>query len=79
MTPEQSTAAVTPDTRWTWAVAEDLCRTLDHAGYMPRDSQHIGRAILLLHEAALIYAGERDYATDSVLSDRGSPKGHEPR
>jgi hypothetical protein len=75
VTPEQSTANVTPDTRWTWAVVEDLCRALERAGYLPGDSQHVGRAILLLHEAGLIYAGERDHATDSMFS--GSPKGHQ--
>lgn len=75
MIPEQSTANVTPDTRWTWAVVEDLCRTLERAGYASHDSEHAGRAILLLHEAALVYAGERDHITGSVLS--GSPKGHQ--
>jgi hypothetical protein len=75
VTPEQSTANVTPDTRWTWAVVEDLCRTLERAGYALRDNEHTGRAILLLHEGALIYAGERDQTSDSVFS--GPPKGHQ--
>lgn len=49
-----------PDTRFTWAVILDVLRTFETAGYRRGDEQHVGLAILVLRDAARIFAGEAD-------------------
>jgi hypothetical protein len=50
-----------PDTRFNWAVILDLLDVLERAGYKRSDDDmHTGRAIMLLWDAARIYAGELD-------------------